>query len=147
MITASQQEAYDQLRFYTLAHGDPSFIHQHVVDAFTAQNADAQTKPIALIFSLIGLYLYIEKQYSGREIQRVHMHLARGKHAWPAVRCPADRGSVTVADVIAVPEGRERDLAIHAWCSSVWAAYVETRQAVLELMACINLDNIRPPRQ
>jgi hypothetical protein len=48
------QDAYDELQCYTLAHADPSFIHQHVVDAFTVQHADERAKPIALTFAPIG---------------------------------------------------------------------------------------------
>ena len=35
------QEQYNELSYYTLLHGDPSFIHQHIVDAYIAQTADA----------------------------------------------------------------------------------------------------------
>lgn len=37
---ASEQETYNELCYYTLSHGDSSFIHQHVVDAFAAQSCD-----------------------------------------------------------------------------------------------------------
>jgi hypothetical protein len=57
----SDEEAYHGLCCYTLAHGDPSFIHQHVVDAFAAQTADDRTKPIKLALALIGLYLHVER--------------------------------------------------------------------------------------
>ena len=30
---------YDELCAYTIANADPAFIHQHVVDAWAAQNA------------------------------------------------------------------------------------------------------------
>jgi hypothetical protein len=79
----SEQEAYDELRCYALAHGDPSFILQHVVDAFTAQHADERTKPIALTFALVRLYLCVENRRSGRQVQRAHMALARQKRQWP----------------------------------------------------------------
>src|SRR5262247_2885212 len=75
----TSEDAYNELCYYTLAHRDPSFIHQHVVDAFAAQNADEQTKPIKLTFALVGLYLHVEKRFSGRKVQRVHMDLARKK--------------------------------------------------------------------
>jgi hypothetical protein len=131
---ASEQAAYNELCYYRLAHRDPSFIHQHVVDAFTAQRADAQTKPIALTFSLIGLYLAVEKQLSGRHIQRVHMQLARHKRPWPAFALPDKRGSITALDVMAVPEARERDKAIHAWCATVWGAFHLSHQTVIDLL-------------
>jgi len=131
---SSEQDAYDELRYYTLAHLDAGFIHQHVVDAFTAQHATVQTKPIALTFALVGLYLLVEKGFSGRQIQRVHMELARNKQTWPVIELPLERGSITVFDVVAVPEGVERDAAIHAWCGSVWAAFRGSGQFVRDLL-------------
>ncbi len=73
----SDKEAYNELCCYTLAHGDTSFIHQHVVDAFAAQTAGDGTKPIALAFALIGLYLHVEREFSGKQVQRAHMFLER----------------------------------------------------------------------
>src|SRR5947208_5045046 len=109
-------EAYDELCAYTLTHGDPAFIHQHVVDAFAAQTANAQTKPIALTFALAGLFLHVERAVSGRQVQRFHMQMARKKRPWPAVFLPADRGAMTAADVMAAPAGPERDRAVDRWC-------------------------------
>jgi Family of unknown function (DUF5946) len=126
------EDAYQQLCYYTLAHRDPAFIHQHVVDAFAAQHADEQTKPIKLTFALIGLYLHVEKQFSGKRVQRVHMHLAVKKGVWPSLALPGDRGMVTVSDVLAAPAGAERDQAIHAWCVSVWEAFRNCRQALIQ---------------
>jgi hypothetical protein len=77
----TEQDAYHELCAYTLADRDPAFIHQHVVDAFAVQHADARTKPIAVTFAPVGLYLHIEKGYSGKLVQRVHMDLAKRKRA------------------------------------------------------------------
>jgi hypothetical protein len=140
MASEVEQHAYDELRYYTLAHRDPWFIHQHVVDAFTAQQANARMKPIALTFALVGLYLFVEKQLSGREVQRVHMELASNKQIWPIFPLPAKRGCITVIDVVAAPEGAERDKAIHAWCASVWEAFHESHRAVAELLRQRGLD-------
>ena len=71
--TPSEQDAYNQLRCYTLAHGDPASVHQHVVDAFAAQTTDDHNKPITLGFALIGLFLHVERQFSGRKVQQAHM--------------------------------------------------------------------------
>lgn len=130
----TEQNVYDELRCYTLTHRDPSFIHQNVVDAFTAQHADAQTKPIALTFALIGLYLCVERNFSGKRVQRVHMDLARHKQTWPTFPLPSERGSLTAADVMAAPEGPERDHAIYAWCASVWNAYSGSRQMLIDIL-------------
>ena len=128
----TSEDAYNELAYYTLAHRDPSFIHQHVVDAFAAQTADDQTKPIKLTFALVGLYLHVEKQFPGKQVQRVHMDLARWKRPWPTLTLPSDRGSLTAADVLAVPAGPERDQAIDAWCVSVWQAFRDSRPAVVD---------------
>jgi hypothetical protein len=43
-----EQQTYHELSSYTLTRGDPGFIHQYAVDAFAAQRADNDTKPITL---------------------------------------------------------------------------------------------------
>ena len=128
------QEAYDELCCYTLAHGDPRFIHQHVVDAFAAQSASHNTKRIGLAFALIGLYLHVEKQFSGKEVQRVHILLAQRKRDWPSFPLPVDRGSITAAEVLACPAGAARDKAIDDWCRSVWMAFRESHSLVRKLV-------------
>jgi Family of unknown function (DUF5946) len=130
----SEQDAYDELRCYTLTRGDPAFIHQHVVDAFTAQHADERTKPIALTFALVGLYLHVEKGISGRQVQLAHMVLARRKRLWPTFPLPLARGSMSAAAVMCAPEGEERDQAVHAWCVSVWQAFHECHRTVADLL-------------
>jgi hypothetical protein len=128
------REAYDALYVYTMGRGRELFILQHVVDAFGAQTANENSKPIGVTFALVGLYLHVEKGYSGRQVQRVHMQLGQRKRQWPIHPLPRDRGTMTAADVLSVPEGSDRDLAIDAWCRSVWAAFRDSRQMIVELL-------------
>jgi len=123
--------AYDEVYAYTM--GRPGFILQHVVDAFAVQTASGDSRPIGVVFGLVGLYLHVEKQFSGRQVQRVHMELGRRKRDWPSVSLPEDRGSMTVADVVAVAAGPERDMAIDDWCRSVWTAFGGNRQTIIAL--------------
>jgi len=132
---APEREAYEALQFYTLAHADPTFIHQHVVDAWAAQHADERTKPIAITFPLVGLYLHLEKGFTGRQVQRAHMALARRRRAWPSFALPAERGALTTVEVMAAPAGPERDRAIERWCACVWEAFAECHRQVRELLA------------
>lgn len=129
-----EQQAYEELQCYTLGHGGPEFIHQHVVDAWAAQHADEQTKPIGLTFALVGLYLRVERTLSGRQVQRVHMQLGRNKRTWPSFPLPRNRGSVTAVEVMAAEAGPERDRAIDSWCASVWGAFSDSHLAVAELL-------------
>ena len=117
-------QAFHELSFYTLAHPDRErFIHQHIVDAYTAQTASEHTKPIGLLYALVGLYLTLERGYTGKEVQRAHLQLARDKTDFPPLSLPADRGTIKVSDVLDSPTGEARDAAILRWCEAVWAAY------------------------
>jgi hypothetical protein len=142
----SDHAAYHELCAYTLTHGDRAFIHQHVVDAFAVQHADAQTKPIALTFGLVGLYLKIERQFSGRQVQRAHMMLARWKRTWPSFTLPRDRGAITARNVVEAPAGPARDAAIDAWCASVWDACRANQAAVAGLVAEYGIADVRGRR-
>lgn len=127
-------DAYNNLCLYTLVHGGSAFIHQHVVDAFAAQEATSDDKPIRLVFALVGLYLHVEKGFTGREVQLAHMKLGRKKQSWPTFRIPEDRGPINAATVLAAPI-EQRDQTIHEWCSSVWNAFADQREPVEQLLA------------
>ena len=127
-------DTYHELCAYTLSLRDRAFIHQHVVDTYAAQNADAQTKPITLTFSLVGLYLHLEKGFPGKQVQRTHMLLARRKRAWPLFPLPRERGAMSAVEVMTQPEGAARNQAIEAWCASVWEAYADSHREVAALL-------------
>jgi hypothetical protein len=128
----SMRATYDEVYAYTM--GRPGFILQHVVDAFAVQTANDLSRPIGVVFGLVGLYLHVEKQFSGHQVQRVHMELGRRKRQRPHVHVPEDRGSMTVADVLAASAGPERDMAIDDWCRSVLTAFGANRQAIIALL-------------
>jgi len=100
---SSDQDHFNELSFYTLELRDPEFIHQHVVDAYAVQHAGPGTQPIAIVFGLIGLYLYLERNFTGRQVQRAHMQLARNRRRWVAPPIPLQRATIGVADVLAAP--------------------------------------------
>ncbi|MEO6654994.1 MAG: DUF5946 family protein [Pyrinomonadaceae bacterium] len=130
----SADEAYDEICYYTLSRGDAEFIHQHVVDAFAAQNATIKDKPIRLAFALVGLYLHVEKGFTGREVQRAHMKLAQKRRDWPRFRLPPERGEITSVEVEQAPAGIDRDQMIRAWCGSVWKNFTSARSTIEKLL-------------
>lgn len=132
--STAKQDDYNELAYYTLSHRDPSFIHQLLVDAYTAQLADANTKPIALAFALIGLYLHNEKGYSGKQVQQAHMKLAARRRQWPQLKLPLARGNLTARDVLAADPGQMRDEMIEKWCRAVWESYVDIHEEVRRLV-------------
>lgn len=129
-----ERDAYEALQCYTLSLGDSAFIHQHVVDAWTAQHASGGTKAIAVTFALVGLCLHVERGRSGREVQRVHMRLSRRGRVWPAFPLPVYRGAMTAVEVMAESPGQARAQAITRWCRSVWEAFGDSHRAVAELL-------------
>jgi len=129
-----EQEMFYKLSCYTQTHPDPSFIHQYAVDAFAAQCAEGNTKPITLAFALIGLYLHVEKGFTGREVQIAHVKLAKHRKEWPKFDLPISGGNITVYDVLSAPRGPERDEMIHKWCVSVWDTYSDSHKKVAGLV-------------
>jgi len=131
-IMDTMRAAYDEVYVYTM--GRPGFILQHVVDAFVVQTANQKSRPIGVVFGLVGLYLHVEKQFAGRQVQEVHKQLGRRKGEWPSIHFPEDRGTMTVVDVLAASPGPDRDTAIENWCRSVWASFSGNRQTIIALL-------------
>ncbi|HWC16243.1 MAG TPA: DUF5946 family protein [Terriglobales bacterium] len=147
MISVEQELGkLGELTAWTLSLRDQAFIHQHVVDAWAAQHADERSKPIAVAFALIGLYLHLEKGFTGREVQRVHMLLGQphrrgpGRKHWPRFPLPTKLANLTAGDVLAAPEW-ERAAAIDRWCFSVWTVWSESQQQVRD-WAARELENL-----
>ena len=129
----TDQDLYNELAYYTLAHSDPGFIHQNVVDAFAAQHADESSRPIYIVFALIGLYLCVEKGFTGRQAQKAHMQLAKTRRQYPRLELPKERGAVGIRDVLAAAPGPVRDAMIQKWCVSAWDAWRDSRAQIVEL--------------
>jgi hypothetical protein len=127
-------DGYDELYAYTM--GRKNFILQHVIDANMAQRAPAvDPPPIGVIFSLAGLYLHVEKGFTGTQVQNAHRVMGKVKRSWPGVIWPTHRGDMTAADVLAVPAGEARDAAIDEWCNQVWVAFSANRSMLAQLLA------------
>lgn len=137
----NKRATYDEV--YVYAMGRPGFTLQHVVDATVVQTATVDTKPIAIVFGLEGLYLQFEKQFSGKQVQQAHLNLARTTREWPNLHLPDNRGSITAAAVLSATAGPELDRAIEEWCQSVWAACSVVRETIMELACKHHL--VEPP--
>lgn len=111
---------FGELSAYTLAHGRAQFIHQHAVDAWQLQHALISKSNIGIAFSLIGLYLALEKSYTGRQVQLAHMQLGKTKRDWGDFEIPSTRAALTVIDVLNVEPGPGRDTRLMEWARSVW---------------------------
>jgi len=114
-----------ELTAYTLSRGDPDFLHQVAVDAYGAQHSGGPTRNITTVYALVGFCLAVEHGYTGRQVQRAHMVLAKRKTDWPRLEPPATPGALTVQDVLRAERGEARDEMLMQWARSVWAAWPE----------------------
>ncbi len=119
---------FDELSLYTVAQGRDYFIHQHAVDTYGAQHVNEDSRPIAVVFTLMGLYLWLEKGFSGLQVQRMHMLFGKRMWDWPKIEPPKQRIAVTVASVLEAEPGPQRDQMIRKWGEAVWDAYGEAEK-------------------
>lgn len=101
--------------------------HQLTVDAYGAQHADADGSGIRVAYSLVGLYLALEKGMHGAQVRRVHQLMGKPQADWPRFPRPAKTGNITVLDV-ANAGARARSIDGHTemlkrWATSVWSAW------------------------
>ena len=129
----TDQDLYNDLAFYTLAHPHPAIIHQDVVDAYAAQQADESSKSIYVVFALVGLYVCVEKSFTGKQAQRSHMQLAKTRGQYARAPLPKDRGAIGIRDVLAASPGPARDPMIRNWCVSPWEAWKDSRDQIVAL--------------
>lgn len=118
-------QVYSDLQCYTVSKQDSAFIHQHAVDAYAAQHAGGPTRTIAVAFGLIGLYLALERGYTGRQVQLAHMRIARVRKDWPRLEPPGRPADLTVMDVLSAGTDAERDAMIRQWMGAVWASWAD----------------------
>lgn len=114
---------HNEMSAYTLTHGGAEFIHQHLVDAWAVQHATPTKSNIALAFGLIGLYLAVEKRFTGRQVQLAHMQLGKTKRIWPWFDPPIELARSSIADVARAEPGPARDQAIRDWAAGVWTSW------------------------
>jgi hypothetical protein len=132
---ASEEELWHELMACTLTLGDAGFVHQHVVDAYAAQTATEDSKPIAVIFALMGLYLHLDRGFDGRMVQQAHMRLATPRRTWSMPELPEHRGAVRVGDVLEAVPGTEFEVMVDVWCMSVWNCYEHLHGYIAETAA------------
>jgi hypothetical protein len=107
------------------------------VDTYAAQHAAERARPIGVAFALIGLYFACERDYTGRQVQHVHMLLARRSRTWPRFVSPGKAGVVTVLNVLQARPGEERDAMLRLWGRSVWEAWSQEHERVKALVTSV----------
>jgi hypothetical protein len=110
---------YHELSAYFIMSPDVTFRTQHAVDAYGAQHSDSRVKNIRTAFSLIGLYLAVELEYTGKQVQQSHMELAKRNIKWSSFIQPNQPYALSVSDVLGVEEVK-RNEKLMEWSKDVW---------------------------
>jgi hypothetical protein len=97
--------------------------HQLGVDTYGTQHAADHDRSIRVAYSIVGLYLSIERGWSGDDVRRAHQRMGKPQPSWPEFRRPDELGGVTVLDV-AMAGVRAGSVVGHAEAAQRWARYV-----------------------
>lgn len=112
---------------------DEEFIHQMAIDTYEAQHGGGDTKNIAVVFGLVGLYLSLEKNYSGRQVQKAHMILGEKNKEWPKLEPPTFNWEYTVKDVLdsSLEKGLKEE--IRKWAEVTWRGWGEQQKTIEDI--------------
>ncbi len=84
--------------------------------------------PITVAFGLIGLYLALEKGYTGREVQKAHMKIAKIHKDWPFLEPPLRHAGLTATDVVREETDTQKETMIRKWMEAVWEIWEDRHQ-------------------
>jgi len=126
-------EMFMKLSGYIAQGYDEEFIQQMSIDTYEAQHAGGTTKNIAGAFGLIGLYLSLEKGFSGKEVQRAHMDLANRSKEWPRFGPSPSKWKMTVKNVVDAGPKKSKKM-IHLWAKATWKEWEFEKERIIGLM-------------
>lgn len=125
---------YGDVLGFELSHLVPlGRYHQLMVDTYGAQHGGANARSIRIAYSLVGLFLALERGWDGLEVRRAHQRMGKPDPSWPSFDRPPEVGTVTVLDA-AEAGVRADSVAGHAdavgrWARSAWQAWSAQHRA------------------
>jgi hypothetical protein len=127
-------QLYTELVGATMSQaGRAAAVQQLSIDAYGAQHAGPGVAPITTVFSLLGLFLALERGVPGIEVRDAHQRLAALGLRWPELTRPERTGEVTVFDVALADDPDEHVRLAHEWARSVWLDWAPWHPTIVEL--------------
>jgi hypothetical protein len=127
-------QLYTELVGATMSQaGRAAAVQQLSIDAYGAQHSGPGVAPITTVFSLLGLFLAVERDVPGYEVREAHQRLAALDARWPELARPERTGEVTVFDVALADDAEDHVRRAHEWARSVWADWAPWRPTIMEL--------------
>jgi len=124
VVMTSDQDLYLELSYYTLAHPNPSFIHQHIVTLMRLtcrRNWKANRSCLRFDWTLLARREKLYWQAGTESSYELASSVSNGSS-----RIFRKSGSYHSAECTGASPGQSRDAMIHNWCASVWTAWNES---------------------
>ena len=117
-------------------------VRQVAVDAWAVQHPapPSRVSDQSLALHLMTLHLFLEEGVDPARGPALHQSMMIGRHRYPWLPPPPDRGVLTVADVFPVDRHR-----LEAWARAAWLAWSPHHATVLTWVARWRQPG-RPPR-
>jgi len=122
---------------YESQHPELARCHQLTVDAYGAQHAGGGTKQIRVAYSLVGLYLALDRGISGIGVRTAHSLMGKPRPDWPVFDPAPVLAGLTVLDV--AEAGARADsvsghaAAVRRWAEMVWGSFAGRHADVVAL--------------
>ncbi len=128
------QQLYGEVTAYTFQHQiQLGWWHQTCVDAYAAQHSGPEMAAITIAFALSGLYMVLERGFSGYQVRDAHTYLASRVDSWPRFSPPDSVGELTILDVALASSVEEHSCLVQRWARSVWTAWQHVHDEVAAL--------------
>lgn len=128
--SAACEAVHAEILGYEFQHPVMLRYHQLTVDAYGAQHAGEGAPPIRVAYSLAGLWLAIEHEFSAEDVRAVHRRMGHPGPTWPVFEPPRPPRSWLTALDVAEAGVRQHSVGGHAraagqWAESVWSVWLE----------------------
>jgi hypothetical protein len=128
-------EKFNDIAVYNFFKNDKNYIHQVAVDAYVAQHSGTPTTNKATVLALIGLYLYVVREYKGNKIQIEQMRIAKLQNDWPRFEVHTNINEITVLDVLNESAvGDKREEMIKKWAKYVWDCWSHEETGIANII-------------
>jgi hypothetical protein len=107
-------------------------VHQLTVDSYALQHAGGGHPDKSIAVHLAGLHLMLEHGNRPPDVAPLLHRLASRMQEWPHFPPPAERGALTVHDVL---DAADHAATVRAWAREVWSAWADHHAAVAAFVA------------
>jgi hypothetical protein len=107
-------------------------VHTLTVDAYAVQHAGPPHPDKSVSVHLCGLHWRLVEGRPAGQVPRLMKRMADVPREWPHFKPPADRGALTIGDVLPATEPAQHGESVRAWASEVWRTWSAHHAAIAD---------------